>query len=108
MVRYECEDCCSVFDIPRETKIGNVWKKCCIVCNSVNISKVKDFKQQAEDLKTFIGDCNHIKQLLTNVQVRAGKKAEGDVKISFNDLIADMEEIINNVKECKENLEEYK
>ncbi|MBQ0112050.1 MAG: hypothetical protein KBT03_02875 [Bacteroidales bacterium] len=108
MAKYVCEDCGSKFTEPNETKVGNLWKKCCPICNSMNIGKDKDYKQQADDLKTFIADCNYIKQLLTNVQVSAGRKAEGYKIISFNDLIADMQEIRNNINECIEKLEEYK
>ena len=110
-MRYVCEDCNSIFTEPKEitTVVNNIQNttNVCPICSSVNYHKDKVYKQQVEDLERFVSQLEIIKELITDIQIKAGNKTRDYAVITFSDLISDMKEIRNRVNRSIECLEEY-
>lgn len=108
-MRYVCDDCGSVFEEPNETKpIGtNEIHDCCPMCKSVNIRKDKTFNDSCEGLESFIVDTNEVIEKINDMQNKAKWKINNDYVIRVDDLMANCEELINIIKNIKEELEKY-
>lgn len=100
LMRYECEECCSVFD--------GINLKECPNCKSNNIKEETSYRRRVADIEYLLKIVDKQKQHLSDIQVKANLKIHSLEPITYSDLIEELDIVIDNLQELNNQLERAK